>query len=154
MRRPRRDEVQSVLSLLRALARRPVAVIAAVGLAAGLIAGSDRVFLATLLIGGVPLVVQTLRGMLRGRFAADVVAMLAIVTAFVLGQYFAGAVIALMQSGGEALERYAMGRASGSLEALLARAPKIGRRVRDGRVDEVPVSAIGIGDLLLIRPGD
>ncbi len=112
------------------------------------------VFLAALLTGGGPLVVQTLRGMLRGRFAADIVAMLAIVTALVLGQYFAGAVIALMQSGGEALERYAMGRASQSLEALLARAPKVGRRFRGEQVEEVPVRAIAIGDLLLVRPGD
>jgi heavy metal translocating P-type ATPase len=112
------------------------------------------VFLAALLAGGGPLVVQTLAGMLRGRFAADIVAMLAIVTAVALGQYFAGAVIALMQSGGEALERYAKGRASQSLEALLARAPKVGRRFRGEQVEEVPVSAIGVGDLLLIRPGD
>ena len=132
------------------------------GLLAGLAArfvfgapGAARVvFLATLVAGGGPLVVQTLRGIVRGRFAADIVAMLAILTALVLGEYFAGAVIALMQSGGEALERYAMGRASGSLEALLARAPKIGRRLRDGHVEDVPVSAIGVGDLLLIRPGD
>jgi cation transport ATPase len=54
----------------------------------------------------VPLVAQTVRGLLRGRFAADVVAMLAIVTALVLGQYFAGVVTVLMQSGGEALEAY------------------------------------------------
>ncbi len=140
----------------------PLPAIVGGGLVAGLAAHlvfrapgvAHWIFLATLLTGGGPLVLQTARGMLRGRFAADIVAMLAIVTALLLGQYFAGAVIALMQSGGEALERYAMGRASGSLEALLARAPKIGRRLRDGHVDEVPVSAISIGDLLLIRPGD
>jgi heavy metal translocating P-type ATPase len=114
----------------------------------------EWVFLAALVAGGGPLVVQTLVGMLRGRFAADIVAMLAIVTALVLGQYFAGAVIALMQSGGEALERYAMSRASQSLEALLARAPKVGRRFRGEQVEEVPVTAIAVGDLLLIRPGD
>src|SRR6266705_1189063 len=114
----------------------------------------EWVFLGALLAGGGPLVVQTLRGMLRGRFAADIVAMLAILTALVLGQYFAGAVIALMQSGGEALERYAMGRASHSLEALLERAPKTGRRFRGEQVEEVPVSAIAVGDLLLVRPGD
>ncbi len=129
-----------------------------VGLAARFVFGAPDVaqwvFLGALLAGGGPLVVQTLRGMLRGRFAADIVAMLAIVTALVLGQYFAGAVIALMQSGGEALERYAMGRASQSLEALLARAPKVGRRFRGEQVEEVPVSAIAVGDLLLIRPGD
>jgi heavy metal translocating P-type ATPase len=128
--------------------------IAAIGLAAGLIARSDSIFLATLLIGGVPLVLQTLRGLVRGRFAADVVAMLAIVTAFLLHQYFAGAVIVLMQSGGEALEAYAMGRASQSLEALLARAPKIAHRVRGADVEDVPVDAVIVGDHLVIRPGD
>ena len=143
-----------MLSLLRALARRPVAFIAAAGLAAGLIARSDRVFLATLLVGGTPLVVQTLRGMLRGRFAADIVAMLAIITAFTLGQYFAGAVIVLMQSGGEALEAYAMGRASQSLEALLARAPRIAHRARGDMIEDVPVEDVHVGDLLVIKPGD
>ena len=128
------------------------------GLAARFVVGAPQVgqgfFLATLVAGGGPLVVQTLRGMARGRFAADIVAMLAILAALALGQYFAGAVIALMQSGGEALERYAMGRASSSLEALLARAPKVGHRIRSGRVEEVPVGELGAGDVLLVRPGD
>ena len=140
----------------------PLPVLVGAGLVIGLAARfvfaarevGDGMFLAALVVGGGPLVVQTLRGMLRGRFAADIVAMLAIVTALVLGQYFAGAVIVLMQSGGEALERYAKGRASQSLEALLARAPKVGRRFRGEQVEDVPVSAIGVGDLLLIRPGD
>ncbi len=140
----------------------PLPVIAGGGLLAGLAARwlfgapevSRGIFLATLIVGGGPLVVQTLRGTLRGRFAADIVAMLAIVTALVLGQYFAGAVIALMQSGGEALERYAMSRASSSLEALLARVPKIGRRLVGGDVQEVPVSELRVGDRLLIKPGD
>jgi heavy metal translocating P-type ATPase len=112
------------------------------------------IFLAALAAGGGPLVAQTLLGILRGRFAADIVAMLAIVTALLLGQYFAGVVIVLMQSGGEALERYAMGRASQSLEALLARAPKVGRRIRGEQIEEVPVDRIEIDDLLLVRPGD
>jgi heavy metal translocating P-type ATPase len=140
----------------------PLPAFVSAGLVAGLAARfvfaapevADRMFLAALVVGGGPLVVQTLRGMVQGRFAADIVAMLAIVTALVLGQYFAGAVIALMQSGGEALEGYAKGRASQSLEALLARAPKIGRRFRGEQVEEVPVSAIAAGDVLLIRPGD
>ena len=131
-----------------------MALIAAAGFAAGLLARSDGVFLATLLVGGVPLVFQTARGMLRGRFAADLVASLAIVMAFILGQYFAGVVIVLMQSGGEALEAYAMQRASSSLEALMARAPKIAHRLRGTGVEDVPVEAVATGDALLVRPGD
>jgi heavy metal translocating P-type ATPase len=144
----------NLLSVARAFLRRPVAMIAAAGLVAGLLARSEQIFLATLLIGGTPLVFQTIRGMLHGRFASDIVAMLAIGTAVVLGQYFAGAVIVLMQSGGEALEAYAMRRASQSLEALLARAPKVAHRARGADVEDVPVEAVGVGDQLVVRPGD
>ena len=148
--------------MLRFVRLYPLPVLVGVGLVGGLVAyvafpssaAARWIFLATLLIGGAPLVLQTVRGMLRGRFAADIVAMLAILTALFLGQYFAGAVIALMQSGGEALERYAMGRASSSLEALLARAPKVGHRMVAGRLEEVPVGEIRAGDLLVLRPGD
>jgi heavy metal translocating P-type ATPase len=128
--------------------------VGAIGLAAGLIARSQAVFLVTLIVGGVPLVFQTVRGMLRGRFAADIVATLAIITALVLGQYFAGVVIVLMQSGGEALEAYAMQRASSALEALLSRAPKIAHRVAGSDVEDVLVEAVRVGDVLVVRPGD
>ena len=142
------------LRQLALLGRRPIPLIAAAGLAAGLFTHSNAVLLGTLLVGGVPLVFQTLRGILRGRFAADIVAALAIVTALVLGQYFAGVIIVLMQSGGEALEAYAMERASSSLEALLARAPKIAHRLRGDLVEDVPVELVAVGDDLVIRPGD
>jgi heavy metal translocating P-type ATPase len=134
--------------------RRPIVIIAAVGLGGGLLARSDAVFLAALLLGGIPLVFQTVRGLLRGRFAADVVASLAIVTALILGQYFAGVIIVLMQSGGEALEAYAMRRASSALEAVLARAPKVAHRLRGSDVDDVPVDHVVVGDDLVVRPGD
>ena len=143
-----------VMGLIRGLVRRPIVMIAAIGLAAGLVARSQTVFLVTLAAGGVPLVLQTVRGMLRGRFAADIVAMLAIITALILGQYFAGVVIVLMQSGGEALEAYAMQRASSSLEALLKRAPKIAHRVEGNEFHDVPVELVRIGDVLAVRPGD
>ncbi len=74
------------------LQRYPVAVLAATGLAAGLVilflfrdpVAARRVFFITLVLGGTPLVARTLWGMAHGRFAADVVAMLAIVGAALL----------------------------------------------------------------------
>jgi heavy metal translocating P-type ATPase len=136
------------------LQRYPIAVLAAVGLAVGVATRLDYVFLAVLVLGGAPLVLKTIRGMLRGRFAADVVAMLAIVTALALGQYFAGAVIVLMQSGGEALEAYAMGRATDSLEALLARAPRVAHRLVDDVLTDVAVEDVRAGDRLVVKPGE
>ena len=74
--------------------------------------------------------------------------------ALVLGEHFAGAIIVLMQAGGEALEAVAMRRASASLEALLDRAPKLAHRATDGGTVDVPVRDIAIGDLLVVKPGD
>ncbi|HET9707986.1 MAG TPA: hypothetical protein VFP39_06760, partial [Gemmatimonadales bacterium] len=144
------------------LQRYPVAVLAATGLVAGLIihilfqdpALARRVFFVTLALGGTPLVARTLWGIVHGRFAADVVAMLAIVGAVVFREPFAGAVIVLMQSGGEALEAYAMHRATASLEALLARAPKIAHRLSGEQLEDITVEAVRPGDLLAVKPGD
>jgi heavy metal translocating P-type ATPase len=144
------------------LARYTIVGVASLGLLAGLVlhfalrdaAAADWVFFVTLLVGGVPLVGRTAWGLLRGRFAADVVAALAIVGAIVFHEYFAGVVIVLMQSGGEGLEVYAMHRATASLEALLARAPKIAHRLTGDRLEDVPVEAVRPGDVLMVKPGD
>ncbi len=55
------------------------------------------VWLAGLAATGLPLVWRTVRGMVAGRFAADLVAMLAIVTALLLDQPLPGLVVVLMQ---------------------------------------------------------
>jgi len=103
---------------------------------------------------GAPIVFQTLRNALKGRFATDVVASLSIVGSIALDQPLAGLVIVLMQSGGEALERYAEGRASAAVRALEEAAPRIGHRVNEDRVTDIPVTEIAVGDELLVRPGE
>ena len=115
---------------------------------------SQWIWLATLVIGGLPIVYETLKGMFHGKFASDIVAMLAIVTAILTGQVFAGAVVVLMQSGGEAIEAYGLRRASFSLAELLKRAPRIARRKRGGVLEEIFVAQVERNDLLIVRPGD
>ena len=114
-----------------------------------------------LVVTGAPVVWRTLRQLLSGHFATDLVAMLAIVTAVLLHQPLAGLVIVLMQTGGEALERYAEGRASAAVRALEAEAPRIAHRFPageppsvGGRVDDVGVAEVAVGDHLLVRPGE
>ncbi len=115
---------------------------------------SEWIWLITLIVGGTPIVYQTTKGMFRGQFASDIIAMLAILTAMFSGQFFAGAIVVLMQSGGEAIEGYGMRRATSSLTALLQRAPKSARRKKDSQLEEIPVENVQIHDLLVVRPGD
>jgi len=116
---------------------------------------SRSVWMAGLLLTGVPVAWRTLRGLLRGRAAADIVATLAIVTAIPLGEPLAGLVVVLMQTGGEALERFAEGRASAAVRELEAAAPHEAHRLLpDGRVEDIAAEEVAINDLLLVRPGE
>lgn len=80
--------------------------------------------------------------------------MLAIVGALLLEQPLAGLVVVLMQTGGEALDAYAVARASNAVEALEADAPTTAHRVVEGRVTDIAAAMIVPGDALLIRPGE
>jgi heavy metal translocating P-type ATPase len=136
----------------------PLAALTALGLGlvvrAGDVSAGTRVWTISLVLTGLPVVWKTLRGLIRGRFAADVVATLAIVTAFLLASPLAGLIVVLMQTGGEALERYAEGRASTAVRELEARAPTIARRLVHGVTTDIPVDQIAVGDTLVVRPGE
>ena len=69
-------------------------------------------------------------------------------------QPLAGLIVVLMQTGGEALERYAEGRASAAVRELEAAAPRIAHRLDRGEPRTSPVDAVEVGDLLLVRPGE
>ena len=153
------DHVQKIRAFLWA---NLLPLLALLGLVSGAIARfgfqqgalADWIWLAVLIGCGTPVVWQTLRGMLRGEFAADVVAMLAIVTAVIMHEYFAGVIIVIMQTGGEALETYSLRRASSSLSGLLARAPSKAFRKEAGQMTEISVDAVAIGDALVVRAND
>ena len=115
---------------------------------------AHRVWMVGLVLTGLPVVIHTLRGVLRGKFAADLVAMLAILTAALLATPLPGLIVVLMQTGGEALERYAEGRASEAVRALEEAAPRLARRITNAGEEEVGVAAINPGDDLVVRPGE
>jgi heavy metal translocating P-type ATPase len=102
--------------------------------------------------GGGPLVIGLIRKAVRRQFGSDLLAGISIVTSVLLGEYLAGALVVLMLSGGEALESYAVGRASSVLRALARRMPSAAHRRRDGQVEDISLDAIRVGDRLVVFP--
>ncbi len=107
---------------------------------------------AVLAVGGVPLCWDLLRKALRAEFGSDLLAGIAIITSLFLGEYLAGAVVVLMLSGGEALESYAVGKASSVLAALARRMPTRAHRKVEGGMEDLPIEQVAVGDLLVILP--
>ena len=110
--------------------------------------------MAGLVLTGAPVVWRTLRGMVAGRFAADLVAALAMIAAILLRNPLPGLIVVLMQTGGEGLERYAQGRASEAVRDLEAAAPRLAHRLGEGGVEDVPAGVVAVGERLLVRPGE
>ena len=102
----------------------------------------------------VPLTVDTVRSLLEGDVGVDAIALVAIAGALILGEELAGAIVALMMSGGGALEAWAAGRARRELRLLVERAPRIAHRHRHGGVEEVPVEDLQPGDVVVVRAGE
>ena len=102
----------------------------------------------------IPLGIAVVRDLLHRKTGVDLIALLAMAGALVLGQYLAGAVVGVMLSGGQALERYASSRARRELSALLDRAPRIVHRHENGNLCSVDVADVRVGDLLLVKPGE
>jgi heavy metal translocating P-type ATPase len=102
----------------------------------------------------VPLTIQTLRSLRHGDVGVDAIALIAIAGALILGEQLAAAIVALMMSGGAALEAWAAGRARRELRLLVERAPRIAHREVDSRVEEVSVDELGVGDLVVVRAGE
>jgi heavy metal translocating P-type ATPase len=132
---------------------------------AGLVAGALALLLGAAQVAGwlwsaaaLPVALHVAIGLVRslagGRVGVDAVALAAILAAVALDEAAAAAVIGLMVAGGEALEAWAEGRATGALTALMARAPRRTARIDGQAIVEIDVADIRPRDLLLVRPGE
>jgi len=102
----------------------------------------------------IPMAINMVQTIRDGSYGVDILAATAIITSVALGEYWAGIIIVLMMTGGEALEDYAEKRAKRELSDLLKRAPQKATLIKNGQQISIPVSKVVIGDVLLIKPGD
>ncbi|HEX2917320.1 MAG TPA: heavy metal translocating P-type ATPase [Edaphobacter sp.] len=114
-----------------------------------------RVLLAGIVLTGAVIVARPVRELLRGNFSVDVLAVLSITVAAILGQYWVAAIVILMLSGGEALEAYATRRASSVLSALAKRMPQTAHLVHgDGSMTDIHIDQIAVGQQLRVFPNE
>lgn len=110
--------------------------------------------LVTLVLGGLPLLIDLTRKLLQREFGSDLLGGISIITSVLLGEYLAGSIIVLMLAGGEALESYALRSASSVLAALAKRMPSIAHRKRDSEIMDVALQDVAVGDTLVVYPHD
>jgi len=86
---------------------------------------------------------------------SDVLALISILATAVTNEWLAASLISLMLSTGQALERWAEGRSSKHLDALLARAPQSAHLVdASGDIEDVDIKTVLVGSRVLVRSGE
>jgi heavy metal translocating P-type ATPase len=155
------EGVTAVTTWIRASSARLVATAALLGVLGGLAcAAFDRHALAYALWAAttamllVPLSWSVLKSLLRRDVGVDAIALFSMAGALALGEYLAGAVVALMLAGGNALEEAANRRARRELTALVERAPRSAVIRRGDGLVEVPVDEVLVDEVVLVRAGE
>ncbi len=143
------------------IARHALIIIALAGLGIGLAAlsaGRPEVARAAWTAGTSPVIAflaaAIVRDLYSGRMGVDILALLSMSVALTLDQALAGAIVAVMYAGGQALEDFAVGRAERSLKELIDRAPRIAHRKGPDGVVDIPIERVAVGDVLLVPAGE
>ncbi len=127
-----------------------------IGLVLGLAlpASINRIpFGAVALIGLVLSVRWAFEAVKHREFGSDSLAILAIVSSALIGEWLAAAIISVMLASGRALEQWAEGNARRELHALLNRAPAMATVVTSGKQESLPVAAVLVGSTVQVLNG-
>jgi heavy metal translocating P-type ATPase len=109
----------------------------------------------TVLLGSLPLFVESFSALFKKKFALDYIALLAILVSIFTGQWLVGAIIVLMLTGGQTLEEYGVAQAKRSLSALVDRIPHDVHLWTGGAIGEkVPIETVKVGQEIVVRKGE
>ena len=150
-------------STVEFLRNRKLMMFVLVGLATGVmlwLTGAEMALGVTAyLVLGIVIVITAIdmfKDLMRGRWGLDILAVIAMIATLAVQEYVAGLIIALMLTGGEALEDLAARRASRELDQLLNRAPAFAGRIHPvtGEVERIAIEEVKVGDELLVRSSE
>ena len=104
---------------------------------------------------GVPILVGAFRGVVfEHDIKADLLVSLALIASVATGEFFAAGEVALIMQIGSLLEDYTSGKAREGIEKLIRISPQTARVLRGGKVVEIPVEEVKVGDVLSVLAGE
>lgn len=84
----------------------------------------------------------------------EILMILAAIGAFIVGEFFEGAILIFIFAVSGVLESYATQQSEKNLTALLKLAPKTANKLDGDSITEVPIDTIVVGDLVVVRVGE
>lgn len=107
-----------------------------------------------LLIGG-EVLVRAVKNIIRGQvFDENFLMTIATIGAFIVGEYPEGVAVMLFYQIGEMFQDSAVNNSRRSIRALLDIKPDYANMIINGKEEQVEPEKVGIGDIIIIKPGE
>ena len=100
------------------------------------------------------MLIEMIRTLRSGKYGIDLLAIMAIVATLAVGEYWASLLVLVMLTGGDSLEDYAAQRAGLELKSLLDNSPQVAHQLVNDQLTDIPVTAVKVGDHLVVKPGE
>ncbi len=109
--------------------------------------------LAAVLFGGLPRFLAGLKDALQRKITVNVFVVVALVATMAIGEFRPAAVIVFIMAAAGALESYTLEKTRKSIRDLLDLAPRMATVRREGNEVVVPAADLGVGDVVVVKPG-
>ena len=107
---------------------------------------------AATLLAGWKVFVKGLKNLIKFRIEETVLMMVAVIAAFILGEYVEGAMVTLLFTVGELIEDYAVDKSRRSIEQLSKIRPDSATLYLDGIEKTVPAESVRTGSVITVKP--
>ena len=112
-------------------------------------------FAAIILVIGYRTLLNGLRALFKLKVSnINLLLLIATVGAFYLGEYEEAAVVIVLFTLGERLEQFGIQTSKSALQSLVDRTPKTATVKAEGWNNEVSITQVAVGDILIIKPSD
>jgi Cu+-exporting ATPase len=112
------------------------------------------VWLAIVAGWGYPVFRNVLRAARRRQITSHTLMTMGLLAAIAVGQWATAVLVVLFMRLGGYIERFTAERARRAVKDLATMAPQQARIERDGLEQEVPIDAVRVGDIVVVRPGE
>ncbi|MBI2135471.1 cadmium-translocating P-type ATPase [Candidatus Woesearchaeota archaeon] len=111
-------------------------------------------FLAVVIVSGYSIIMKGILSVWKRQLDMNFLMSIAAIGAFLIGHGEEGAAVILLFFLAEFLEDYAADRARKSISSLLKLVPETATVKRKGKENNVHVHEIGVGEIIIVKPGD
>ncbi len=115
--------------------------------------------LISFVIGGIPVIFNSIREVFHKNFTADILFSIALIATLYLENFFAISLLVIMMGAGEFIEEWTINRAHGNLGSLLELQPQVCHKKTEGNenplvIKDVPVDEIVPDVIIIVKQGE